>query len=90
MQLQNKNKHFWKWKDMTKCVYNLKITKQTIFFFVATIFYVKQIIIQLKITKFKINSHRQSLKLVGIYLPSLVFSHGQLYVTISRGASRDW
>jgi len=33
------------------------------------------------------NGH--SLKNVGIYLPSVVFSHGQLYVAISKVTSRD-
>jgi len=34
-------------------------------------------------------SQEQSLKNVGIYLPSPVFSHGQLYVTISRVTSKE-
>ena len=31
----------------------------------------------------------QTIPNVGIYLPELVFSHGQLYVALSRGVSRS-
>jgi ATP-dependent exoDNAse (exonuclease V) alpha subunit len=34
-------------------------------------------------------SQRQTFEKVGIYLPSPVFSHGQLYVAFSRATSKD-
>ena len=35
-------------------------------------------------------SQGQTLDRVGIYLPSKLFTHGQLYVAMSRATSRSW
>ena len=37
----------------------------------------------------KINVKGQTIPNVGIYLPRHVFSHGQLYVALSRGVSQN-
>ena len=37
----------------------------------------------------KINVKRHIIPNVGIYLPRHVFSHGQLYVALSRGVSQN-
>ena len=34
-------------------------------------------------------AHGQTIHNVGVYFPEHVFSHGQLYVALSRGVSRE-
>jgi len=46
-----------------------------------------QIIVSYAMTITK--SQGQSLEFVGLYLPKLIFSHGQLYVTFSRVQSKS-
>ena len=53
------------------------------------IFKRRQFLVRLSYVMTVNKSQRQTLKKVGLYLPKSVFSHGQLYITLSRITSHE-